>query len=163
MDFARVERSQHGEATDVYGGLPRWQGEGSATCRSGSLRQLRPFFGGGARLWQPSLSPAPLQHKRSLVQRGHLQASLSLQCRLLGLCRSSLYYRPREPDAEALALMRRIDELYTPHPFDGSRRMSRHLGREGWAAGRDRVRRLMRKMGGVATGRWKVRGIINFT
>ena len=43
--------------------------------------------------------------------------------------------------------MRRIDELYMAHPFCGSRQMSRHLVREGFAAGRDRVRRLMRKMG----------------
>ena len=85
--------------------------------------------------------------RKSLVQRGHPQASLSLQCRLLGLCRSSLYYRSQEPDAEALALMRRIDELYMAYPFYGSRQMSRHLAREGIAAGRDRVRRLMRKMG----------------
>ena len=85
--------------------------------------------------------------RKSLVQRGHPQASLSLQCQLLGLCRSSLYYRSQEPDAEALALMRRIDELYTAHPFYGSRQMSRHLLREDFAAGRDRVRRLMRKMG----------------
>ena len=85
--------------------------------------------------------------RQSLVQRGHPQASLSRQCRLLGLCRSNLYYRPQEPSAESLALMRRIDELYTAHPFYGSRQMSRHLVREGFAAGRDRVRRLMRKMG----------------
>ena len=39
--------------------------------------------------------------RKGLVQRGHPQASLSLRCRLLGLCRSSLYYRRREPDAEA--------------------------------------------------------------
>ena len=85
--------------------------------------------------------------RTSLIQRDHPQASLSLQCRLLGLCRSSLYYRPREPDAEALALMRRIDEVYTAHPFYGSRQMSRHLIRDGFPAGRDRVRRLMRTMG----------------
>ena len=85
--------------------------------------------------------------RQRLIQRGHAQASLSLQCRLLGLCRSSRYYRPQEPDTETLALMRRIDELYTAHPFYGSRQMSRHLVREGFAAGRDRVRRLMRKMG----------------
>ena len=85
--------------------------------------------------------------RKSLIQRGHPQASLSLQCRLLGLCRSSLYYRAREPDTETLALMRRIDELYTAHPFYGSRKMSCHLVREGFAAGRDRVRRLMRTMG----------------
>ena len=81
------------------------------------------------------------------MQRGHPQASLSLQCRLLGLCRSTLYYRRREPGEEELALMRRVDELYLEHPFYGSRQMSRHLVREGYVAGRDRVRRLMRKMG----------------
>ena len=76
--------------------------------------------------------------RRHLVQRGHPQASLSLQCRLLGLCRSTLYYRPRAPGPDELALMRRLDELYTAYPFYGSRQMSRHLVREGYAAGRDR-------------------------
>ena len=85
--------------------------------------------------------------RRNLVQRGHPQASLSLQCRLLGLCRSTLYCRPQAADPDELALMRRLDELYTAHPFYGSRQMSRHLVREGYAAGRHRVRRLMRTMG----------------
>ena len=31
--------------------------------------------------------------------------------------RSSLYYEPVEPDAEQLALMRRMDELHLKHPF----------------------------------------------
>ena len=43
--------------------------------------------------------------------------------------------------------MRRLDELYTAYPFYGSRQMSRHLLREGYAAGRHRVRRLMHTMG----------------
>ena len=85
--------------------------------------------------------------RRTLVQRGHPRASLSLQCQLLGLSRSALYYQPREPDAAELALMRRVDELYTAHPFYGSRQLSRHLQREGWSVGRRRVRRLMRQMG----------------
>ena len=42
---------------------------------------------------------------------------------------------------------RRLDELYTAYPFYGSRQMSRHLVREGYAPGRHRVRRLMRAMG----------------
>jgi len=65
------------------------------------------------------------------VQRDHPQASLRLQCRLLGVCRSGLYYQPRQLDPEQLALMRRIDELSLAHPFYGSRQMSRHLRREG--------------------------------
>ena len=81
------------------------------------------------------------------MQRDHPQASLRLQCRLLGVCRSGLYYQPRQVDPEQLALMRRIDELSLAHPFYGSRQMSRHLRREGCPAGRDKVRRLMRKMG----------------
>ena len=43
--------------------------------------------------------------------------------------------------------MRRIDEAFLEHPFFGSRRMARFLGRDGVIAGRHRVRRLMRLMG----------------
>jgi putative transposase len=46
-----------------------------------------------------------------------------------------------------LALMRRIDELFLRYPFFGSRQMVRQLRRDGVAAGRHRVRRLMRLMG----------------
>jgi putative transposase len=69
------------------------------------------------------------------------------QCRLLKVARSTLYYRPVPVSAEDLAVMRRMDELYLVHPFYGSRRMAAVLYREGWAANRKRVRRLMRLMG----------------
>ena len=49
--------------------------------------------------------------------------------------------------AENLALMRRMDALSLQYPFYGSRQMARHLRREGVAAGRRRVRRLLRLMG----------------
>ena len=73
--------------------------------------------------------------RQSLVQCDHAQASLRLQCRLPGACRSGLYYQPQQLDPDQLALMRRIDEPYTAHPFYGSRQMSRHLRREGYPAG----------------------------
>ena len=56
--------------------------------------------------------------------------SLSRQCVLLGVSRSSLYYRPKGESAENLALMRRMDELHMDYPFYGSRQMMRHLRRE---------------------------------
>ena len=59
--------------------------------------------------------------------------SLSRQCALVGVSRSSLYYRPRGESAENLALMRRIDELHMAYPFYGSRQLVRHLRREGVA------------------------------
>ena len=49
-----------------------------------------------------------------------------------------------------LELMRRIDEQFLETPFYGSRQMKKHLWHQGIKIGRDRVRRLMRKMGLVA-------------
>ena len=79
--------------------------------------------------------------------------SLSRQCALLGVSRSSRYYRPKGESAEDLALMRRMDELHMEYPFYGSRQMMRHLRREGVIVGRHRIRRLMRLMGMEATYR----------
>ena len=73
--------------------------------------------------------------------------SLSRQCELLGVSRSSQYYEPRGESAANLALMRRLDELHLEHPFYGSRQLVRHLRRDGVIVGRHRVRRLMRRMG----------------
>ena len=73
--------------------------------------------------------------------------SISQQCALLGISRSSVYYKPRGESAENLALMRRMDALSLQYPFYGSRQMARHLRREGVAVGRRRVRRLMHLMG----------------
>ena len=73
--------------------------------------------------------------------------SLSRQCRLLSISRSSFYYAPRGESPENLVLMRRIDEMFLRYPFFGSRRMVRQLRRDGVRAGRHRVRRLMRLMG----------------
>ena len=82
-----------------------------------------------------------------MIEREHQSLSVSRQCRLLSVSRSTLYYRPLGESAATLELMRRIDELYLKYPFYGSRQMVRHLAREGVAVGRHRVRRLMRLLG----------------
>ena len=79
--------------------------------------------------------------------RGHPSLSLTRQCRLLSIGRSSLYYQPKGESAETLALMRRIDELFLKYPFYGARQMVRHLRREGVRIGRRRAARLMRLLG----------------
>ena len=73
--------------------------------------------------------------------------SMRRQCELLGVNRSSLYYEPVEPDAEELALMRRVDELHLKYPFYGSRKLTQALKTEGHDINRKRVQRLMRVMG----------------
>ena len=47
-----------------------------------------------------------------MIAPGHPKLSLSRQCHLLRVSRSSLYHRPKGESAENLALMRRIDELF---------------------------------------------------
>ena len=85
--------------------------------------------------------------RRAMIVRDHPALSLSRQCRLLSVGRSSLYYEPTGESAGTLALMRRIDELFLKYPFYGARRMALHLRREGVRIGRRRAGRLMRLMG----------------
>ena len=73
--------------------------------------------------------------------------SISRQCTLLGVARSSFYYRPRPESAEELELLKRLDRIFTNHPVYGSRRLQVALSREGVSVGRRRVRRLMKKLG----------------
>jgi putative transposase len=73
--------------------------------------------------------------------------SVRQQCRLLELDRSGLYYEPVAPDAQAIALCHRLDELYTAHPFYGVRRMTEALRRQGIWINPKCVRRLLRTMG----------------
>jgi transposase InsO family protein len=73
--------------------------------------------------------------------------SVSRQCALLGIARSSLYYRPRPEGAEELELLKRLDRIFTDYPVYGSRRLQVALLREGISVGRRRVRRLMKKLG----------------
>jgi len=82
-----------------------------------------------------------------LVDHDHPDLSVSRQCALLGLPRSTLYYRPIPVRESTLRIMASIDALYLEDPCSGSRRMVDYLAREGIPISRDRVRNLMRRMG----------------
>src|SRR5208337_4982350 len=104
---------------------------------------------GSRRSWTGSKKklPASVEHKRAWVDPGDPVLSVCQQCELVGLSRSSYYYEPATETAANLALMARIDEEYTAHPFLGSRRITSWLQSEGHAVNRKRVQRLMRLMG----------------
>ena len=72
---------------------------------------------------------------------------MSRQCELLGLSRSTYYYRPAEISPQDVELMGFLDAVYTDYPFYGVRRMVVVAQRDGWDAGPKRVRRLLRHMG----------------
>lgn len=85
-----------------------------------------------------------------LVERESGELPLTQQAELLSVSRSSLYYQPREPSAEEIAVKHRIDEMYTQYPFYGSRKIEAQLRREGVVITRKTVQRHMREMGIVA-------------
>lgn len=82
-----------------------------------------------------------------MIDPDDARLSVSQQCELLGLSRSSYYYEPATESVENLALMALIDREYTAHPFYGSRRMMTWLWSQGHEVNRKRVQRLMRLMG----------------
>ena len=81
-----------------------------------------------------------------MIDRKH-KLPIVRQCPLLALARSTVYYTAALTSPEDLALIRRIDELHLAHPFAGSRMLRDLLKLEGRLIGRQRVSRLMRKMG----------------
>ena len=85
--------------------------------------------------------------RREMVDREHPSLPIVGQCALLGVSRSSIYYRPKGASEEDLSLMRERDRQYLAIPFYGSRRMQAWLNRQGFPVSRKRVQRLMRDMG----------------
>ena len=82
-----------------------------------------------------------------LIERAESELSLSLQADLLSLSRASLYYQPRPPSAQEVQLKHRSDEVYTPSPFYGSRKIAVQLQRDQMRVNRKTVARYMREMG----------------
>jgi putative transposase len=82
-----------------------------------------------------------------MVERDNKSLPLSKPASLLGLSRSSLYYKQRGPSAKEIHLKHRIDEIYTQYPFYGSRRICQQLRREGERMGENTVAKYMREMG----------------
>lgn len=72
---------------------------------------------------------------------------------MLGLNRTGLYYQPVGPSPEEIAVKHRIDEIYTAHPYYGSRRIAVVLSKER-PISRPTVQRYMREMGisGICPG-----------
>ncbi len=85
--------------------------------------------------------------RREMIRKDNTKLSLTRQCKLLKISRSSIYYTPVGVNAETLKLMHEIDRVFTKYPFFGSRQIAAYLPQSGFSAGRHRVRRLMNIMG----------------
>lgn len=88
-----------------------------------------------------------MAEKRQCIEPGHPGLSVSRQCELVGLNRSSWYYQAQPVDDYTLLLLRLLDEQYTRTPFYGVRKMTAYLRDAGHLVNVKRVRRLLRLLG----------------
>ena len=86
------------------------------------------------------------RERKALIDSDFVGLGVTEQCNLLGLPRSTFYYRPMSASQQDLAAMRALDVLYQEDPTRGTRRMSHELQKLGFDIGRDRTRRLMQRM-----------------
>lgn len=82
-----------------------------------------------------------------MVEPENKKISIVRQCELLGLNRTTFYYRRQAARKEDAVLMRLIDEQYTETPFYGYRKMTVYLQQLGYSVNHKRVRRLMNALG----------------
>ena len=88
------------------------------------------------------------EQKRQLIQSDDSTIPLLRKCELLGLSRSTYYYRKVPVDAETEKLMKLLDQHYTEHPYEGKIKRARWLSSQvGYTIGKKRVATLMKEMG----------------
>lgn len=73
--------------------------------------------------------------------------SIRRQCELLELSRNNLYYKPKPISDAELVVLNKIDEIYTEHPYYGTRRMVQELKDYGIDIGRQQVRHCYKILG----------------
>ena len=82
-----------------------------------------------------------------MIEPENKKLSISRQCQLLGLSRSTYYSENKGESEENLAIMRELDKQYLDTPFYGVERMWAYLRSIEHFVNIKRVRRLLRKMG----------------
>lgn len=82
-----------------------------------------------------------------MLEQPGQELAVIVQCELLSLNRSGVYYQPQAIDARELAIKRHIDEGYTAYPFYGIRRITAQLRHDGLLVNHKAVARHMQEMG----------------
>jgi len=85
--------------------------------------------------------------KIKLIEPGNKELTVSDQCALLNLGRSSFYYKRGGVNEKDLFFMGEIDKIYTKYPFYGVPRITRELKEQGNLVNHKRIERLMGVMG----------------
>lgn len=84
------------------------------------------------------------EERRDMIGPSCSQLSISTQCQLLSVSKSSFYYTPTGESGENLAIMLQMDKQYFKTPFYGALRLTAELILSGYKVNIKRVRRLMK-------------------
>lgn len=90
-----------------------------------------------------------MDERRQWVEPKHPILSVRQQASLLGISRSSIYYKPRQQSLSAgqLGLLRLVDEIYTKYPFMGTRQMSDYISKHHYRCSRYLTRWAYERLG----------------
>lgn len=58
-----------------------------------------------------------IEVKKQMIDIHHKKLTVSRQCELIELSHSSYYFEPQQLTAENHKVMRRMDEIFTEHPY----------------------------------------------
>ena len=82
-----------------------------------------------------------LETRKNMIDNNCRNLSITKQCELLLLNKSTYYYKAKGLTKRDLEIMKTIDEIYTEHPYFGARRMSKYLMQFGIVIARKAVDR----------------------
>ena len=87
------------------------------------------------------------ERRKAMVEPDQPGLSITKQCNLLQISRSSWYYAASGESELNITLMRLIDKQFLETPYFGARQIARYLRRQRYKVNRKRAHRLMQKMG----------------
>lgn len=93
------------------------------------------------------LKSLDLSNKKTLIDSKHKSLTISEQCEILNISRSSYYYEPVGLDTQDIKILHKIDEIYTDASFYGYRRIHMQLKEYGFNIGVNRVLKYMNILG----------------
>ena len=93
------------------------------------------------------LKSLDLSNKKALIDSKHKDLTISEQCELIGISRSSYYYKKVLYSKQDIKIMHKIDEIYTDASFYGYRRIHIQLKEYGFNIGINRVLKYMNILG----------------
>ena len=85
-----------------------------------------------------------LEERKGMIGPSCFLLSISTQCQLLSVSKSSFYYTPTGESGENLEIMLQMDKQYIKTPFYGALRLTAELILSGYKVNIKRVRRLMK-------------------